>query len=362
MSQAFQATASTASDSSSSLAVYFKQNQVPRPAQSRGEWKSIVSNHNATQTASAAVTVSNRQREVEAFVELHRNHNTKRTYEAGWSGFMRYLNENQVKPESITQWEIAHYLQERVKTDGVSASTVRLDKASIADGIRARYPQLEHILYEKKLNQLVAVLKKTARQPKPKRHMEVELMRAIIQLVEDKPPLLVSWIEERNVCLMLLMMMGMLRESEAVALTLSDAIVQQVQVNSVAMMVLELRVARSKTDQAGVGASILIGAQSGRPNECPIVRLNKYLVQYKARVSKGELQGGDLAWLFPQKNGSQMSSSTPAGIVQRAVLSVNDAVCEVTGQENKWENQWSTALIACVVVESLQLVRMECQC
>jgi hypothetical protein len=64
--------------------------------------------------------------------------------------------------------------------------------------------------------------------------------------------------------------------------------------------------------------------------------MKRYLVVRQTRVDTGELEGGPLAWLFPQRNGEQLSSSTPTGIVQRTIASVNDAAFEATGVMNKW--------------------------
>ena len=182
----------------------------------------------------------------------------------------------------------------------------------------------------------MGVLKKIAPQPKPKRFMSAELMAELIQLHEARPSLLVTWLEERNICIMLMMMAGMLRESELVALTREDVQIKELQLHGKRVTVLEVLVRQSKTDQGGVGQLVLLGEDKEVQQRCPVARLRRYLDACQLRISKGEQSDEPSAPLFPTRAGKLMSSNTPCGIVQRAVQGANVAAAQKEQGAERW--------------------------
>src|SRR5665647_1497416 len=87
---------------------------------------------------------------------------------------------------------------------------------------RFRHAHLHGVLHQHALvKDTMQVCMTKAAQSKPKQHVSAELMQAIVQQ-HDSAAASSDWLAERNVCLLLVMMLGMLRESEAVELRMED--------------------------------------------------------------------------------------------------------------------------------------------
>lgn len=258
--------------------------------------------------------------------ESNRNQSTKRTYASGWTGFLKYLERIRVPLASITEWEVADYFRERVEEQGVAAATVNGDRSAILDHLKHtnQAALLDHPLVTK----MLIALKNKAVQSKPKQHMSAELMKDIIANHDDQAA--PSWLEERNVCLLLLMMMGMLRESEAVALTLSDVVIKEEEIQGERIQTLQLGIVQSKTDQAKLGHVVLLGSNAKCASFCPVSRFEKY------QAARASAHAPVSEMVFPTQAGSAMSSSTPCGIVQRAVEAANKRAVERGEAADAW--------------------------
>ena len=113
----------------------------------------------------------------------------------------------------------------------MAASTVSGDYAAIAHQVKY-IPALSEVLRQPLLQDALKVCTRKAVQSKPKQHMSAELMQEIVahheqrRAGEEQPRTEQAqrrlWLRERNVTMMLLMMLGMLRESEAVELRVED--------------------------------------------------------------------------------------------------------------------------------------------
>ena len=70
---------------------------------------------------------------VKAWIATNRNQRTQRSYASGWRGFSRYLIERGTTAGDSTfaVEDIADYLRIRVEEQGVSASTVKGDRAAM---------------------------------------------------------------------------------------------------------------------------------------------------------------------------------------------------------------------------------------
>ena len=73
---------------------------------------------------------------MQQWVRNNRNHNTHRTYESGWNGFKRYLDEEGTSEKKVTVADIADYLRKRFEEDRVAAATLAGDRAAIGDHFR----------------------------------------------------------------------------------------------------------------------------------------------------------------------------------------------------------------------------------
>lgn len=275
----------------------------------------------AASSAPQSATVAAKKQSTLQYIADHRNAGTKKTYAAGWKGFAEYLRKEKIAEAELSEWDVAGYLRRRVE-DGVAASTISIIRSAIADHLK--HTPLKHVTSALVVTEMMGVLRTQAAPSKPKRHMAPELMREIIMAHDAKGASgkASAWLDERDVCLMLLMMMAFLREGEATALTLSDIEVKTTLVHGVPRRVMHVFVARSKTDQERVGYVVLIGENSADPAVCPVRRLERYL----AARAKAELPAGCVS-LFPTVKGAEMASHTPCGLVQKAVRAAN-AVAE----------------------------------
>ena len=226
--------------------------------------------------APSAPTSAEKANRVLQFIAQNRNPGTSRAYETGWRGFASYLLREGVAEDAISPWDVADYLRERVEVQGVAASTMGGDRAAIAD--KLKHTPLRDVVQHRVVAEMMAVLRTQAAPSRPKQHMSAELMREMLQTHEAAGPSgrANAWLKERDLFLMLLMMMAFLRESEAVALTRKDVLLKKLRVDGKERMVLHVYVQRSKTDQAGEGHVVLLGANDADPLCCPVRRFRRY--------------------------------------------------------------------------------------
>jgi len=251
------------------------------------------------------------------YIALNRNPGTRKAYGSSWAGFARYLEKHHIEEAKLDEYDVADYLRVRVEEQGVAAATLGNDRAAIAD--RLKNTDRKHVVHTSVVTDMMAVLRTQAAPSKPKQHMAAELMRELVETHDARGPSgrASAWLEERNIFLMLLMMMAFLREGEAVALTKADVDVKTLRVHGKLQQVLSIFIARSKTDQAKVGHVVLLGADEKNPACCPVKRFALYVEAVKASGVKSDM-------FFPTVAGTAMSPSTPCGIVQRAVKQAND--------------------------------------
>ena len=267
---------------------------------------------------------------MQEWVRLNGNPNTRRTYESGWRGFSRYLEEENTTVDRLRPCDIADYLRLRSEQGSVAASTIAGDRAAIGDGLKNTTAKGMHL--DPLVKSAMKICMNKAAQSKPKQHVSAELMRALVQQLDVKAD--ADWMDHRNVALLLTMMLGMLRESEAVEIRMEDVQVQYAEQAaaaagpSVAESV-RIQIRGSKTDQAKKGASVTLAANNDDPSMCPVRRLQHYI---EARTRVGVITDS----LFSKHDGSMMAKSTPCGIVQRMVGEANNIALRAEGVEEKW--------------------------
>jgi hypothetical protein len=118
--------------------------------------------------------------------------------------------------------------------------------------------------------------------------------------------------------------------------------------------VLHVTITKSKTDQARVGAVVLLGGNAAEPALCPVRRYERFL---QAREAAGVVSD----MLFPANSGVAMSASTPCGIVKRAVQAANEEAEKNGFGANRWGSrmQRRTDRTACDEEESRRREQME---
>ena len=317
----------------------------------------------AIASTQAKANSTDKETRMQEWVRANKNQNTRRTYESGWKGFQRYLEAEGRAESAIRPADMADYLRERMKS-GVAAATLVSDRASIADHLKYDVRLANLHLHPLVADTLRICCNKGA-QSKPKQHMSAELLQEILHQHERVDT--DNWIAERNVALFLFMMLGFLRESEAVELRIED-----VQINDAAdtpsssnsgmglqsavvvaaaagqyggsstgsaalkftsnvatgrLVILHIR--QSKTDQSKKGEYVSIAVNIANPIMCPERRLLRYM---RAR----KLAGISSEFLFPKKDGLALAKTTPCSLLQKAVESVNTYAAAQGEVELKW--------------------------
>ena len=281
-----------------------------------------------------APTNASAEERVRSFINEHQNQRTSKTYATGWAGFTSYLAKANVSVEEITAAHIADYLGSRWRDEGKTASTICGDKAAIAHRLKQlnKHKLMKDQLVVKTMN----LVRQKANQSKSKRHVSAELMAEMISHHEAKvgrsKSLIDAWRTERNICLMLFMMMGMLRESEATGLKAADVAIRTEVVKGEEREMVALLIRQSKTDQAGVGAVVLLDSNTEQPSHCPVARMKAYVKAAAAASMSG------LEPMFPTEQGTFMKPSTPCGIIQRAIQAVNEEWSSSSSREFYWGN------------------------
>jgi hypothetical protein len=274
----------------------------------------------ASNTAAAAASSSSKQDRMREYIAANRNPGTAKSYASGWAGFALYLGAAGLSDSSFDAADVADYLRMRVDDMGVKYSTLGNDRAAISD--RVKHGPLAGITNSQLVVDMMHVLKTRAEPSQPKQHVSAELMRELIDLHEEamRGPTVQgqgpSWLKERNIFLLLAMMMGMLRESEAVAVQLKDCHVRPVMVKGVQRRALSIAILRSKTDQEGKGQIVLLVEDVQNPRCCPVKRYEKYM---EARGHSGVVS----QYLFPRVDEGPMATGTPNKLMKAAVENAN---------------------------------------
>jgi integrase len=271
-----------------------------------------------------------RRRAAEAFIGENRNKNTALTYAGGWKRFQAYLDRAGVAVVEVTEVEVAAFLQERWQTDGVKSSTLQADKAAIADGLKG---YKNGAAAGRLVVEMMAVLAARAEPPTPKRHMSLELMRSILQALKQEgdvdlananpPAIRRAQLASRNYCLLLFMLLGMLRASEAVGLADGDVLVETVGGGKT----LSLFIRRSKGDQERKGEEVRLGENKADSLACPVEAYTRYQA-----LKAAHRLGAPEEPLFCQLGGEPLAAATPNHIVQNAVEEANIRWQRTTGE------------------------------
>jgi hypothetical protein len=266
-----------------------------------------------------------------------------------------------VNGDCITSADVADYLRERVEEQFVAASTVHGDRAAIASHLK-HTPQAA-VMNSTLITDMMNILRHHATPSKPKLHVSTELMKSWIQFHDERvasnlqyemnlplrmpsaasmpqppPPWRIkasfAWKQERDIFMMLIMMMAMLRESEATALRLENVEIKEEVVNGIPRRVMHIYIDQSKTDQNGIGAVVMLSENKDDPALCPLERFKKY------RAASAKVEWLSI-YLFPKTGGAMMASTTPCGIVQLAVDAANKRAKSGGFGDERWGHMMS---------------------
>ena len=143
--------------------------------------------------------------------------------------------------------------------------------------------------------------------PKTKRPLLLSHIRQMVQVMDAQ-----STTDTRDMLLLFLMFLGLLRESEAVSLRLEDVYVEEVNPGHPVLFVWVGTQDPTKTDQGCRGEYIILDSNPGNPLECAVSWYLRY------RDMRGSHQSPFLFSTSPG-NTTKMSSRAPNAILKRWV-------------------------------------------
>ena len=212
------------------------------------------------------------EEETRDWVQRHRPVNTVKAYNTYQRQFQTFCAEKMQATRNPPPVMVAAFIKDCVEKRNLSANTAsKVVPAAIADEYkRGGLPNpLKHPLVKATMQTAARVGKQPVRKaPLLLKHLE-EIMTH-----ENKGN---EFRLVRNQFLIMVMMGGMLRESEAVALTSDDVWVDEVTVESKSKKVLFIFIEKSKTDQERRGHTVVLGENEKNPILCPVTWFEKYV-------------------------------------------------------------------------------------
>ncbi len=248
---------------------------------------------------------------VASWLQDNANANTVKAYNSAWGMFKWFCDEQKLQslpasPVTVARW-IA-FLTDR----GYTASTISSYLAGVV------HVHVMNGLPNPCMDPMVAKVKRVSSSIAPPSVGRSAFSAAELDAIAtylDSDDVRVRWDSVRDGCLLFLSVLGLLRGSELVALKWQDVQFQWVEDNvknpTYTPAAIVINVARSKTDQAGVGSTVPIQA-NWESKWCAV----RWLTRWEEVLSNfGKRVRGD-AWVFP--NMTKDSSNSP---IARATVS-----------------------------------------
>ena len=231
------------------------------PARKKRKLPASVSRASPPQTI--VVDPLSREDENTKWLKDHQPPGTAGAYNAYWRQFQDFCQRESLSPlpaEPDTVISSMRLLLEDGKARGTinKAALAALSEAHRLSGLPSPT-----------LSDRVALAKKTITRltppPKTKRPLLLSHIRQMIQVVDAQ-----SVADTRDMLVLLLMFLGLLRESEAVALRLEDVYVEDVSPGHPVLFVWVGTHDPTKTDQGCLGGYIILDSNPGNPLECSV--------------------------------------------------------------------------------------------
>lgn len=259
------------------------------------------------------------------FNEQHRNTNTAAVYASRVKQFEMWCAKQGViathlyyKPSIICSYLI--YLS----TTKCSTSTVQSTMAAIKDKLKYNIEEWNLISSSVLLKETRKTVVKITKPVKSKKPLTKQMILQMLMLADErKLNTGLTFIVQRNIFLIVLMMSAFLRESEAVALGPNDVSIREQNVDGVVMEILHVHVRKAKNDQEQkghdrdvCGGEINDNTPSENEDDQLTINICELYRRYKSVCVMTS------PYLFHQQNGKKLSKTTPAGILKHAVESI----------------------------------------
>jgi integrase len=239
------------------------------------------------------------------WIKTHTPANTKATYGTYSRQYLAFTERTGMRPEG--EVTLCAFMRDALESRKLARSTlVKVIPAAVEDLFRyeaespARSQGGGTLLQRTK--RTISMLTEKA---KPKLPILRKHLNTMAIMCKDEPG------EVRDMFMLLLMFVGFLRESEAVALLVTDVWIETVEETGQEALYVVVR--KSKTDQYSENATIVIGACPGN-NLCPVM-------WYRLHVSKQ--QGSPFLFhKLAKGKGEKLATTTPNHTVKRWLVKI----------------------------------------
>lgn len=247
-----------------------------------------------------------------AYANRARSSATERSYSCDWRDWSRWCRERGAVPIPSSPEAVGLYLADLAR-NGRKVATIAHRLVAIAQAHRVAGVPLD--TKHPAIREVLAGIRRT--------HGTHKLAKAALLTADIRRCLAVmprSLIGTRDRAVLLLLFAGALRRSELVALEVADL--------SISSRRVAITIKRSKTDQAGAGATI--GVPRGKRETCPVKALERWLAAAgiaEGRVFRSVDRHG--------RTGAAMAGAAVAGVVKRAVERIGLDPAQYSGHSGR---------------------------
>ena len=265
--------------------------------------------------------------------------NTKNSYGTYKKQLREHCVEEGVSSFPAHPATVANFLMKLTKK-GLCVSTIKLARSAINSEYKSR-DDLVSPTHSAIVETTMEVVKRVAKPAGPgKLPIPVEMIAGFaldVNFSVENPP---SFVEVCNVFVMILMMAGFLRESEATELEVVDVWLEHIEEDDM----LYVYVGKLKTDQGRRGHTIVIGAAQHFPNICPILWFKTYTNMRPKNAAK----------FFCKPNGERLATTEPNKILKKLLRSRPEIDASLYGSHSLRKEGCSKAAAAGVSLTLLK--------
>jgi integrase len=246
-------------------------------------------------------TLDATERELEECIGKNAVENTKKAYAPYKEQFKKFCKINGHVHFPARPHTLGLFMRDCLEGRNLAVSTInQVVTAAVADDYRfSKHTSPSKSRIVKAVKKVVA---RKGKKPTQKRPLLPSMLIKMVGLMELKE------IDIRDIALLSFMVFGMLRQSEAVALSAEDVWLDWVEAEGKQVQVLFIFVEKSKTDQERLGHTIVVSSLEGKEHISPLVWYTAYT---KIRSVRS-------AFFFSQIGNSKgLAKRTPNWVVKR---------------------------------------------
>lgn len=187
------------------------------------------------------------------WIRNRQNYNTSKTYKSSFRQFSKWCNIHSINMCDVTDSHITLYIRYLLEERKPSAaiSTIKCAIAAIQDHFRFNAEKTQMIQSSTLIAEAKLIVDKRGRTVVKKKPLTIAMLQAMVkwraQHHRDMSETL-RWLADRDLCMMILMMSGFLRESEVIGLRRRHIDIKDMMIAGKSRRVVELYIHQSKTD------------------------------------------------------------------------------------------------------------------